>query len=249
MTPDPLRYVWWLISRASGVMALVLVSLSVLMGLAMAARALPHARSKRAVARLHEHIALTALGATAAHGASLLGDGWLRPGLSGIAVPFAMTYRPPFTAAGILAGYLLALVGPSFYLRRRIGAGRWRKLHRVSSAVWALAVVHTLGAGSDATAPWLRAIVLAPFAPIVYLLVLRTLRERNAGQARAGRRAARPSLGARRFDAGGGTIRIEQPASATSVSPTPPVTRRASEPQRREPTTIRSIPAENARMS
>ncbi len=185
MTPAPLHYAWWLISRAAGVMALVLVSLSVLMGLAMAARTLPSARSKRAVARLHEHVALTALGATVAHGASLLGDGWLKPGLSGIAVPFAISYRPPFTAAGISAGYLLALVGPSFYLRRRIGGGRWRKLHRFSPAVWVLSVVHTLGAGSDAAAPWLRAVVLAPVAPIVYLLVARTLRERTAGAVRA----------------------------------------------------------------
>jgi methionine sulfoxide reductase heme-binding subunit len=187
VTRDPLHYVWWLISRAAGVLALVLISLSVLMGLAMAARALPNPRSKGAVARLHEHVALTALGATVAHGASLLGDGWLKPGMSGIAVPFAMSYRPPFTAAGISAGYLLALVGPSFYLRRRIGSARWRKLHRFSPAVWALAVVHTLGAGSDAAAPWLRAVVLAPLAPIVYLLVWRTLRERTAGQTRARR--------------------------------------------------------------
>jgi methionine sulfoxide reductase heme-binding subunit len=224
---DPLRYVWWLISRASGVVAVVLVSLSVLMGLAMAARVLRRPGLKRAVARLHEHVALAALGAIAVHGLALLGDGWLKPGLRGIAIPFAMSYRPAFTAAGIIAGYLLALVGPSFYLRLRIGAGRWRKLHRLSVVVWALSVVHTLGAGSDAAAPWLRAVVLAPVAPIVYLFVRRTLRERP----------------------GRGTMRTEQRASATSVSPTPPVTSRATGPQRREPTTIRSTAWENARIS
>lgn len=184
MNPEPLHYVWWLISRASGVVALVLVSLSVLMGLAMAARALPRA-FKRAVARLHQHVALAALGATAGHGLSLLGDGWLRPGLRGIAIPFAISYRPVFTAAGISAGYLLTVLGPSFYLRRRIGAARWRMLHRLCPAIWALAIIHTLGAGSDATAPWLRAVMLAPVAPIVYLLVVRALRDRPASQAGA----------------------------------------------------------------
>jgi sulfoxide reductase heme-binding subunit YedZ len=224
---EPLHYVWWLVSRASGVLALILVSLSVLMGLAMAARVLRSPGLKRSVARLHEHVALAALGAIAVHGLALLGDGWLKPGVSGIAIPFAMSYRPAFTGAGIIAGYVLALVGPSFYLRRRIGAGRWRKLHRVSVMVWALSLVHALGAGSDAAAPWLRAVVLAPVALIVYLFVTRTLR-------------ARP---------GRGTIRTEQLASLTSVSPTPPVTSRATGPQRREPTTSRSTASEKVRIS
>jgi sulfoxide reductase heme-binding subunit YedZ len=174
--PEPLHFLWWLISRASGVLALVLVSLSVLMGLSMAARAIPRPSWKRAIARLHEHVALAALAAVALHGLSLLGDGWLKPGLRGIAIPFALHYRTGFTGIGIIAGYLMALVGPTFYLRRRIGAGRWRKLHRMSAAIWLLSVAHTLGAGSDASALWLRAVVLVPVAPLAYLLTLRTVR-------------------------------------------------------------------------
>jgi methionine sulfoxide reductase heme-binding subunit len=249
VSPTPLHYVWWLISRASGVIALALVSLSVLMGLAMAARTIGP-RRKRTVARLHEHLALSALMAIATHGLSLLGDGWLRPGLSGIAVPFAMGYRPPFTAAGIVAGYLAALVGPTFYLRRRIGAKRWRKLHRASAVVWALSVVHTLGAGSDATALWLRVVVLAPMAPVVYLGVLRVARERpGSAQASAGRRS-RPAAAPRlRLADGRGTMRMEELASLTRVSPTPPVTSRATGPQRRDPTTTRSTTSESSRSS
>jgi methionine sulfoxide reductase heme-binding subunit len=187
--PEPLHYLWWLISRASGVVALALVSLSVLMGLSMAARAIPRPGWKRTVARLHEHVALTALAAVGLHGVSLLGDAWLKPGLGGIAIPFALHYRPEYTGAGIIAGYLMMVVGPSFYLRRRIGAARWRKLHRVSGAIWVLSAVHTLGAGSDGTALWLRAVVLAPVAPIAYLLVPRLARERPAGARRSTRRA------------------------------------------------------------
>jgi sulfoxide reductase heme-binding subunit YedZ len=173
---EPLHVLWWLISRASGVVALVLIALSVLMGLAMAARVLRPGGLKRAVARLHEHVALTALAAIALHGLSLLGDKWLKPGLGGIAIPFALGYRPAFTGVGVIAGYLAVLVGPSFYLRRRLGAARWRKVHRVAAVIWVLSAVHTLGAGSDAAKLWLRAIVLAPVVPFAYLLVLRVLR-------------------------------------------------------------------------
>jgi sulfoxide reductase heme-binding subunit YedZ len=192
--PEPLHYLWWLISRASGVVALVLVSLSVLMGLSMAARAIPRPAWKRVVARLHEHVALAALSAVGLHGASLLGDSWLKPGLRGIVIPFALPYRPAFTGAGIIAGYLMVLIGPSFYVRRRIGAGRWRKVHRVGAAIWALSVAHTLGAGSDASALWLRAVVLAPVAPLAYLLVLRAVRSASGSGQR--RPALAPATGA-----------------------------------------------------
>lgn len=174
----PLHYLWWLVSDASGVVAIVLISLSVLLGLAMAARAISRPALKRSAMRLHEHVALVALAAIAVHGLSLLGDQWLKPGWRGIAIPFELSYRPAFTGLGIIAGYLAVLLGPSFYVRRRLGAKRWRKLHRATVLVWGLSVVHALGAGSDAAQPWLRAIVLAPAVPLAYLIVVRVLGSR-----------------------------------------------------------------------
>jgi sulfoxide reductase heme-binding subunit YedZ len=186
---EPIHYLWWLVSRASGIVALVLISLSVLMGLAMATKVLRRLGVKRAVARLHEHVALVAIAAIVLHGVSLLGDQWLKPGWRGITMPFALAYKPSFTGLGIIAGYLAALLGPSFYLRRRIGGRRWRKLHRATIAVWVLAAIHTLGAGSDRSKLWLQCIVLAPGVPIVYLLVLRWL----PGEARDARRPRHPA--------------------------------------------------------
>lgn len=181
----PLDYVWWLVSDASGIVALVLISLSVVVGLAMAARVLKRPDVRRASARLHEHVAVAALAAIAAHGLTLLGDHWLRPGWRGITIPFALAYRPGFTGIGVIAGYIAVLLGPSFYLRRRIGARRWRKLHRGIVVVWILSVVHALGAGSDASKLWLRVVVLIPVAPIVYLFVVRTIGSENRRTRRA----------------------------------------------------------------
>jgi sulfoxide reductase heme-binding subunit YedZ len=171
----PLDYLWWLVSDASGIVALLLISLSVLIGLAMAGKTFKRPTVKRGAARLHEHVAIPALAAIAVHGLALLGDHWLRPGWRGVTIPFALSYKPGFTGIGIIAGYLAALLGPSFYVRRRIGARRWRKLHRAIVVVWVLSVIHALGAGSDAHKIWLRACVLAPVAPIVYMFVVRTL--------------------------------------------------------------------------
>lgn len=187
---QPLQLLPWLVSRASGIVALVLVSLGVVLGLAMASRTVHRPAARRVISRLHEHIALVALAAIALHGVALLGDRWLKPGLLGISVPFALAYRPTYTGIGILAGYIVMLLGPSFYLRRRIGVRRWRRIHPVLIVAWLLAAAHSLGAGSDSGQTWLRLIVLAPLPAVAYLAVAR-LAGRNArphavtGQARA----------------------------------------------------------------
>jgi methionine sulfoxide reductase heme-binding subunit len=171
--PDPVDYAWWLSSRAAGVVAFLLVALSVLIGLAMANRLV----RGRGVVKLHEHLALAGLVAIAVHAITLLGDAWLDPGAAGLLIPFAMDHEPLYTGLGIIAAYLAALLGLSFYARRRIGARRWRSLHRLTVLVYALGVIHTLGAGSDAEAPWLRAVLFATGAPILFLFLLRVLPE------------------------------------------------------------------------
>lgn len=172
----PSSSLWWLVSRASGIVAFGLISVSVTLGLAMSTRVITRPRLKRAIMKLHEHIALVALAGIGVHGLALLGDHWLKPGVAGITVPFALPYRPQFTGIGVIGGYLALLLGPSFYLRRRIGARRWRKAHVLIVVAWLLSVVHTLGAGSDSQRLWLRAVVFAPIVPVAYLLALRLLR-------------------------------------------------------------------------
>jgi len=197
MAPHSLTpYIWWLVGRASGIVALGLVTVAVLLGLTMSTKLLRRPGVGRTLMRLHEHVALVGLGAIAVHGLALLGDPWLRPGLKGLTIPFVMSYRPLFTGLGILAGYLAALLGLSFYARRRIGVKLWRRLHRATVLVWVLGVIHTLGAGSDAATQWLRAFVLLPAIPIVYLTLLRTLPQRApkapARAAKAPARATKP---------------------------------------------------------
>ena len=174
--PDPANYVWWLAARASGIVALLLVPASVALGLTMASKLVRRRGLAPVLARVHEQTALAGLVAIAVHGVTLLADPWLRPGISGVLVPFTMAYRPPFTGLGIVAGYLAAVLGLSFYMRKRIGPKLWRKLHRATVLVWALGMVHALGAGTDAGSRWLQAFMLASGVPILVLFGIRTLR-------------------------------------------------------------------------
>ena len=111
----------------------------------------------RALLAVHEHAALAGLVAIAVHGITLLGDRWLHPGSGRDRGAVRDGLRPLWTGLGIIGGYLAAALGLSFYARRRIGTKRWRSLHKATILVYVLAVAHTLGAGSDAATPWLRA--------------------------------------------------------------------------------------------
>jgi methionine sulfoxide reductase heme-binding subunit len=191
---DPSQHIFWIASRAFGVVALVLVAVSVGMGLAMAMRS---AKGPGAMARLrqvHEATALTALIFIAAHGLALLGDTYLRPGLAGIAIPFAMSHKPLWTGLGVVGGWMAALLGLSFYVRRWIGPRLWRKMHRWTLAVYALAVVHTLGAGTDAGSFWLLVILIATVAPLAVMTAIRLLpSDEPSNRSRPRRRIPLPS--------------------------------------------------------
>lgn len=174
--PDPGQYPWWLASRAAAIVAFVLITTAVIIGLLMASKVIKKPGLKRDLVKVHEQIALTALVAIGAHGVLLLGDAWLKPGITGITIPFTLEYRPLWTGMGILAGYLALLLGPTFYWRRKIGAKRWRQIHRATVVVFALAVAHSLGSGTDGASTWFRVMVLGSVAIVLGLVVLRYTR-------------------------------------------------------------------------
>jgi methionine sulfoxide reductase heme-binding subunit len=152
---------------------MLLASASVAVGLMMSSKR--KGSNKRDLRAIHEALSLSTLAMVALHGVSLLGDAFLNPGLTGIAIPFVGSYRPLWTGIGIIAGYGLAALGLTYYLRERIGAARWRRLHRLTAAFWLLALVHTLQAGSDAAQLWFLAIGGAVVIPAALLLALRWL--------------------------------------------------------------------------
>jgi sulfoxide reductase heme-binding subunit YedZ len=195
MTPAaPANYVWWLAGRSAGFVAMALITSSVILGLAMAARVIPTKRRRDAV-RLHQHLALIALGAIAAHGLFLAADPWLKAGAKGIVVPFAIAYRPLWTGLGIVGAYLAAVLALSFYVRKRIGVRVWRRMHRFTVVVYALSLAHSLGSGTDASIPLVRDAMLASTLPVLFLFALRLLRSRERAATRPQERAdARPAV-------------------------------------------------------
>ena len=186
--PNPADHAWWLASRASGIVAMLLITASVVIGLTLSTRVMKGPGISRWLASAHEQIALAGLVAIALHGVTLLGDPFLKAGVSDIAVPFSGDFKPIWVGIGIVGGYLAALLGLTFYTRRRIGVARWRRLHRVTIVAYALSVAHTLGAGTDfGPGSWPGLAVIAPVGPIAVLWITRMRPSQAPAAARRGR--------------------------------------------------------------
>lgn len=167
--------IFWLGSRAVGIVAIALLGISVALGLMMSTRLLRLSTLPPGLRRLHEATALVTLAMVGAHAGLLLADGYLRPGLLGVLLPFQLAYQPLWTGVGIIAAWLAAILGLSFYLRRWIGPKTWRWLHRWTLAVYVLAIGHAIGAGTDGRAGWMFAMLSLLSLPIVFAFAYRML--------------------------------------------------------------------------
>jgi sulfoxide reductase heme-binding subunit YedZ len=174
-------HLFWLTSRAAGIAALLLSSVSVCVGVLMGGRILSTRRAELRVT--HEALSLATLTALVVHGLSLLGDGYLHPSLGDIAIPLLSGYKTLWTSMGIVAFWTLLVLGLSYYARGRIGVQRWRMLHRFAALAWILGLVHSLGEGTDAGQTWFLASVAIVVVPAIGLLLVRLLSPLSRTQA------------------------------------------------------------------
>jgi methionine sulfoxide reductase heme-binding subunit len=167
------EHFFWITSRAAGTVALLASSVAVVLGLLMAGKLLKGRQPDLRIA--HEALSIATIVAIVVHAVALLGDGYLRPSLADIAIPFASSYETAWTTTGIVAGWLLIILGLSFYARRRIGQQRWRRLHRFTALAWVLGLVHSLGEGTDAGRIWFLVATSVVVLPATALLVVRLM--------------------------------------------------------------------------
>ncbi len=210
---------WWLASRSTGIVALLLVTASVCVGLALSSR-MKLAGGPGRLKILHEALALAGLAAIVTHGLLLIGDSYLHPSLQQVLIPFSIPTHRFWTGIGVLGGWLAAIITLSFYVRRWIGNSAWRKLHKLTFAVFVLGVLHTIGAGSDAHATWLLLPILASTAVVVTLTAVRAAEaSRKAAAAAATPRRRAPAPPPVRSGAREGRRPLPQTWPASTASP------------------------------
>ncbi len=176
----------WYLTRGSGVVTLLLLTASMCLGIAGAVRVRTRRLPRFTFAALHRNLTLLAVVFLGVHVATTLADSYTPIGWKDAFVPFLSPYRPLWLGLGALAlDLLLALVLTSM-LRARVGLHAWRLVHWLAYACWPLALVHSLGTGSDPRAGWLQALAALSVAAVLVAVAARLLRSGGG----AGRRLA-----------------------------------------------------------
>jgi sulfoxide reductase heme-binding subunit YedZ len=166
-------HLFWITSRAAGTAALLLSSVAVSVGLMISGKVAKRGGPDLRV--LHEALSLATLAAIVVHAGSLLGDTYLHPTVLDLTVPFVSSYKTTWMSIGIVGGWLMVLLGLSYYARAAIGQQRWRVLHRFTGLAWLLGIVHSFGEGTDAGEVWFLACTAAVVVPVAAMAVVRTM--------------------------------------------------------------------------
>jgi DMSO/TMAO reductase YedYZ heme-binding membrane subunit len=141
--------VWWYLARSSGIVALVLLVLSVVWGVLLATRVLDPYDRPAWLLDLHRWLGGTALAMTGLHLLGLYLDGYIDYGFAELFVPGASEYRPLAVAIGVLSFYALVAIQITSYLRRHLSKRIWHGIHLLSyGLVWG-AAIHAGMAGTD----------------------------------------------------------------------------------------------------
>ncbi len=169
------RQAAWIVGRASGITAYLLLLAAVLFGLVLAHPWRARIAWPSAVTRLRAHAALAglALAFTALHVVVLATDPYAGVGWRGALLPLGAGYRPVPVTLGLLGLYAGLISGVTASLAGRLPARSWWPLHRVSAVAFALVWMHGMLSGSDSVA--LRGLYLAGAAMVLALALSRYL--------------------------------------------------------------------------
>jgi methionine sulfoxide reductase heme-binding subunit len=169
----------WILLRAAGIGAYMLLFLSVAWGLIGTTSVFGPRVPKATAVTVHQFLSTAALLLLGAHVGLLLVDSFMPFRLLDVLVPLHASFHPAATAFGVLAMYAMVTVLASSWLRRRVGPTWWRRLHLLAPPAFVLAMVHGVFAGTDSVRPWMWWLYVVTGLSILFLVIVRGL---TAGQ-------------------------------------------------------------------
>lgn len=146
---------YWYLTRSTGAMALLLLSVAVALGVLDVKRWSTPRWPRFIVDSLHRNASLLALAFLVAHILTSVLDSFAPIGLADAFIPFIGSYRPFWLGLGAVSFDLILAVIATSLLRARMGYASWRAVHWLTYASWPIALLHGFGTGSDVKTSWL----------------------------------------------------------------------------------------------
>lgn len=163
----------WYFSRASGVVALVLLTAIIVLGVLGPLRVTGELWPRFAIRTVHRDISLLALLVVAIHVLTMVLDSYVSVPLSAVVLPWGSSFDPFWTGIGALAFDLMLALTATSLIRNRLGYRTWRSVHWLAYAAWPLAVAHGLTTGTDSDSVWDLGLTVACIAVVVVAVALR----------------------------------------------------------------------------
>ena len=213
----------WYASRATGIVALLLLTLVVLVGVTVSRKGRVPGLPRFAVMGLHRRVSLLAVAFVAVHVITAIADPYVSIRLAAVIVPFASAYQPIQTGLGAVALDLGFAVLVTSLLRKHIGWRTWRAVHWLAYAAYPVAVLHGFTSAKDLRSGWLLVMTVACLLAVAGAITWRIAEaQRYPGQRQ------RPVPGA------GASARPARSSGATGAGQGPCV----SKPRTQSPTTF-----------
>ncbi len=165
----------WYVTRTSALLSYLALTGSVVYGLLLSTKLLDRITHRVVSYTLHQDLSSIGLALALVHAAVLMIDRSVPYSPLEIVVPFSGPYRPLWVGIGQITLGLTIVVLFSFYVRKRIGQPRWRRLHYLSFLVFLGATAHGLMAGSDTQAPWVFLGYVVMSAVVAFLFTYRVV--------------------------------------------------------------------------
>jgi methionine sulfoxide reductase heme-binding subunit len=171
---------FWFATRGAGVVSLLLLTAVMCLGITTTMRWRSPAWPRFLTAEVHRSLALLSVVFLVIHIVTAIVDPFTNLGLAAALVPFASSYRPLWVGLGVISIDLGLAVILTSLLRTRFGIRGWRAIHWLAYGAWPLAVLHTVGSGTDATAPWMLAVDVVCIGAMFFAVAWRLLAARGS---------------------------------------------------------------------
>jgi sulfoxide reductase heme-binding subunit YedZ len=163
----------WYAARASGVAAYVVLSVVVAIGITLGGKAQTRRLPRFAVEDVHRFGGLLVGSLIVVHVGAIAVDSFLPFSVVQLVVPFTARYRALWTGLGISAAEVLLALAITNHYRKRMPYRLWRVAHYANFAVWTLASLHGIFAGTDRSAAWLAVVYGLSIATVLSLVAWR----------------------------------------------------------------------------